>query len=154
MASGTTILPTYPVIPSVPPERTFITTPSSPHDRGWKETPTFATDACPSPTCRRRFGRTQDLERHIHKHLSRCVCCTQPECSWTGSRRCALRDHYRKKHKGVPVPGKETSMIYDAKALIKQLLKEEITLDQAKCDAHSSFRSRAAEVGKLDIWRE
>jgi hypothetical protein len=114
----------------------------------------FSTDACPFPTCQRMFSRIQDLERHIYKHLSRCIYCTQTDCNWTGSRRCALRDHYRRKHEGVPVPEQETSIIYDAKALVKQLLKEEITLAQAVYYAHLLFQNKAAEVGKLDIWRE
>jgi hypothetical protein len=33
-------------------------------------------------------------------------------------------------------------MIYDAKRLVKQLLNEEITVEQAECDARSSFQDR------------
>jgi hypothetical protein len=45
-------------------------------------------------------------------------------------------------------------MIYDARVLVKQLLKKKITLERAVLDAHLSFQSKAAKVGKQDVWRE
>lgn len=45
-------------------------------------------------------------------------------------------------------------MIYDAKALVKRLLDNDIKAEQAKREADSSFRQKAEEIGKLGIWRE
>ncbi|KAH9969731.1 hypothetical protein BC827DRAFT_28913 [Russula dissimulans] len=53
---------------------------------GAKETMS-ATESCPFPTCSKKCGRLQELERHIRKHLPRCIFCRQPDCSWTGTRR-------------------------------------------------------------------
>jgi hypothetical protein len=45
-------------------------------------------------------------------------------------------------------------MIYDANGLVKQLLNKEITVDQAEHEARLSFQRKAAQLGKLGIWRE
>jgi len=62
--------------------------------------------------------------------------------------------HFKKAHPGVPFPKHEGCMIYDAKGLVKQLLNEEITVEQAEREARLSFQSKAAELGKRGLWRE
>jgi hypothetical protein len=94
------------------------------------------------------------LERNIREHLSRCIYCSQPRCNWTGNRRYALQKHLNDKHQGIPVPEKDAFLIYDAQVLVKQLLNGDITVEQAVREAHESFRSKAAQLGKLGVWRE
>jgi hypothetical protein len=76
----------------------------------------------------------------------------QPGCGWTDRRPHTLPMHFKKAHPGVPFPKHEGCMIYDAKGLVKQLLNEEITVEQAECEARLSFQCRATELGKQDIW--
>ena len=104
----------------------------------------LATAICPFPRCPRKFGRPQELERHILRHLSHWICCTQLGCGWTGYRRDLLRGHLRKEHRDVPFLeyGSEGTEIYDAKRLVKQLLKKEITVEEAVCEARAAFRKR------------
>jgi hypothetical protein len=92
-----------------------------------------------------KFGRAQELERHILGHLPRWICCTQPGCDWTGYRRDLLRGHLRKEHRDVPLRehgSEEIKKIYDAKRLVKRLLKKKITVEQAVCEAHAAFGKR------------
>ena len=114
----------------------------------------FAAETCPFLNCHKNYGRRQDLERHILRHIPRCLYCSQPGCNWTGTRRYSLQDHLRQRHGGIPVPDRGSFMIYDAKALVKQLLNREITTEQAVHEAHLSFRIKAELLGKLDLWRE
>jgi len=78
----------------------------------------------------------------------------RPGCGWTGNRRYALRQHFKKAHPGVPFPEHEGFMIYDAKGLAKQLLNEEITVGQAECEARLLYQSKAAQLRKQGIWGE
>jgi len=114
-----------------------------------------AMESCPFPTCLKKCGRLQELERHIRKHLPRCIFCRQQGCSWTGTRRYALVDHMKKRHTGAAIPEPEQGefIIYDAKRLIKQLLNKEITVEEVMCKARSLFRNRALQLGKLGSWR-
>ncbi|KAI9508859.1 hypothetical protein F5148DRAFT_830899 [Russula earlei] len=116
----------------------------------------IAIKTCPFPACLQRCGRPQELERHIRKHLPRCMFCDQPKCNWTGSRRYALMNHFKKKHACVPIPGQdfEKFIIYDAKRLVKQLLNEEISVERAMSRARSAFCDRAVQLGKLGSWRK
>ena len=111
------------------------------------------THVCPFADCAKTYSRREDTERHILQHLPPCVYCSQPGCNWNGNRVYVLRGHFKTKHSDIPVPGKEEFMIYDAKALAKQLLNNEITTEQAASEAHSSFRRKAEQVGRLGLWR-
>jgi len=90
------------------------------------------------------FGRPQELEHHVLRHLPHWICCTQLGCDWTGYRRDLLRGHLRKEHRDVSFfeRGSEGIKVYDAKRLVKQLLKKRITVEQAECEAHAAFRKR------------
>jgi len=115
----------------------------------------IATDVCPFPQCNeQKFGRVQDLKRHVLQHLLHYIYCSQPGCSWTGNRLYALRDHLKKKHEGAPFP-KEHRMfiIYDAKRLVKQLLNRAVTVAQAESEASMSHQNKAMQLGKLGSWR-
>lgn len=114
----------------------------------------IATETCPFLTCHRTYNRRQDLERHILNHLARSMYCSQLGCNWTGTRRDSLLDHLKHKHGGVSVPDRGSSIIYDAKVLVKQLLHKEITTEKAVHDAKLFFRSKAELLGKLNVWRE
>jgi len=114
----------------------------------------FAAETCPFLNCPRTYARRPDLERHIPQHISRWLYCSQLGCDWTGTRRYGLQDHLRQKHGGIPVPDRESFMIYDPKVLVKQLLSREITTEQAVHEAHLLFRSKAVLLGKLNLWRE
>ena len=114
----------------------------------------FTTEFCPFPKCWRQCARRQETERHVRQHLPRCIYCPQPGCGWAGNRRYALRQHFRKAHQGVLFPEHEGCTIYDAKGLVKQLLNKEITVEEAEHEARMSFQSKAAQLGKLGIWRE
>jgi hypothetical protein len=107
----------------------------------------LATAICPFPHCPRKspLGRSQELEQHILRHLPHWICCTQPDCDWTGYRRDLLQGHLRNEHRDVPLfkhGSKGIKKIYDAKRLVKQLLKNEITVEQAECEAHATFGKR------------
>ncbi|KAH9969158.1 hypothetical protein BC827DRAFT_318907 [Russula dissimulans] len=125
---------------SFPLEDVLHSAPSTREETGPRKIPPV-TDTCPFSKCRRRFTRRQETERHALRHLPRFLFCNRPGCDWTGSRRYALRDHLKKKHSSVLLLEQEF-MIYDAKRLVKQLLNEEITVEQAECDARSSFQDR------------
>lgn len=114
----------------------------------------FATETCPFLNCHKTYSRRQDLERHILQHLLRHLYCSQPGCKWTGNRLYGLRGHLKQKHGGAPVPDRGSYMIYDAKVLVKQLLSKEITTEEAVNEAHLSFRRKAEQLGKLNLWRE
>ena len=106
--------------------------------------------ACPDPTCSSdRWGRQQELERHVLKHLPPHICCPQSNCFWRGSRRYALVDHYKKKHPEDTVPPPEVFIIYDAKLLAKRLVNGEITMAEATDEAEASIRKRAGKVGHV-----
>ena len=99
------------------------------------------TGPCPDPTCKskRSWGRKQELERHVLKHLPHYICCPHPSCFWSGSRRCAFKHHYKRKHmKGQPpdLCTPEASTIYNAKPLAKRLVNGEITLAEAINEAN------------------
>jgi hypothetical protein len=51
------------------------------------------------------------------------------------------------------MPGLELFVIYDATALVKQLLNKEINVEQAVGEARSLFQKKAVELGRLGIWR-
>ena len=104
---------------------------------------------CPFPHCSRMFRRLQELERHILRHLPRWICCTQPGCSWNGYRLDLLRSHLRREHQDAPFleHGSEGIKIYDAKRLVKQLLKKNITVEQAECEAHAASQKGDVELG-------
>ena len=114
----------------------------------------FTTEPCPFPECKARYGRPQDLRRHIREyHLPYHIYCGRPGCNWTGNRRYALKNHLAYKHAGVRMPGLGVYMIYDAKELVKQLLRKDINVEQTVGKARSLFRKKAVELGKLGIWK-
>ena len=51
------------------------------------------------------------------------------------------------------MPGLGVYMIYDAKELVKQLLRKDINVEQAVGKARSLFQKKAVELGKLGIWK-
>ena len=120
---------------------------------GSNETP-LATDICPFPECGATYDRPQDLERHTReRHLPYDIYCGQQDCNWTGKRRYALLKHLLNKHSGAPMPESEAFMIYDAKGLVKRLLKKDIKVEQAVSVARSLFQEKAVQLGKLGIRR-
>ena len=44
-------------------------------------------------------------------------------------------------------------MIYDAKGLAKRVLSKEINIEKAVDEARSLYQTKAAELGKLGIWK-
>jgi hypothetical protein len=126
---------------------------STREDIGPDET-VFATEPCPFPNCKARYGRPQDLGRHVREHhLPYHIYCGRPGCNWTGNRRYALKNHLAYKHAVARMPGLEAYMIYDAKDLVKQLLRKNINAEQAVGKARSLFRKKAVELGRLGIWK-
>jgi hypothetical protein len=104
----------------------------------------------PCPKCSKKYTRRQDVERHFREtHLPHHNYCDQPGCDWTGNRHNA---HLADKHKGVLMPEGEY-MIYDAKGLAKRVLNKEINIEQAVDEARSLYQTKAAELGKLGIWK-
>jgi len=114
---------------------------------------TPSADLCPFPQCFRICSTPQDLERHSRHHLPHCIYCSQSGCNWTGYRRYGLANHMKMKHPGVPLPEQDKFLIYDADAIVKQLLNQEITAERANLDAYSLFQNKAVQLGKLGIWR-
>jgi hypothetical protein len=51
------------------------------------------------------------------------------------------------------MPEPEAFMIYDAKGLVKRLLKKDIKVEQAVSVARSLFQERAVQLGKSGIRR-
>jgi hypothetical protein len=141
-------------------------TPSVRKKKSGPKEPPSAQAICPFPKCanrrRRKYGRLQELNRHVRQHLPNHLRCPQKGCNWTGNRRYALRNHIEKKHQGVPLAEhaaeqeheQEGFVIYDAKTLAKQLLNEEIGVDWAVCEARSLFQIKAVQLGMLGAWRE
>ncbi|KAF8500868.1 hypothetical protein F5888DRAFT_1309200 [Russula emetica] len=124
-------------------------------EAGSKETVfKLATETCPFPGCKKKCGRFQELERHIwERHLPPHLYCEQPGCNLTWTRPYLLKSHHTEKHPGVPMPEQDALMIYDAKALSKQVRSKEIGIEQAVHDACSLFEEKARQMGKLGIWR-
>jgi len=148
---------TQPSLPdSVMPieDASFIDTSFTREETGSKETP-FSTKVCPFPKCRKKCGRPQELERHIREHhLPYYIYCGQHGCTWTGSRRYALRYHLTHKHKGIQMPSKlDAFIIYDARGLVKQLLSKEINVEQAVSSAQLLFYEKAVQLGRLGVRR-
>ncbi|KAI0305080.1 hypothetical protein BC826DRAFT_965333 [Russula brevipes] len=143
---------------STTPTHTPTPTPSAARKRsGRKESPS-AQATCPFPKCRRRwkYGRLQELNRHVRQHFPNHLRCPQKGCHWTANRKYALRNHIKKKHLGVTLAEHEQEgfVIYDAKALAKQLLNGEIGVDWAVSEARSLFQMKAVQLGMLGAWRE
>jgi hypothetical protein len=91
---------------------------------------------CPDPTCNQNqtWGRQQELERHVLRHLPHHIYCPYPSCGWMCSRRYALTDHYKRKHpeeKELDYGAPEAFIIYDAKLLAKRIVNGEITIASA-----------------------
>jgi hypothetical protein len=121
-------------------------------DVGSKET-VSATETCSFPGCKKRCGRSQELERHIYeRHLPPHLYCEQPGCDLTSSRFYLLKNHRADKHPGVAMPEKDAFTIYDAKVLAKQVRKKGIGIEQAVHEACSLFEEKAKQMGKLGIW--
>ena len=118
------------------------------HEETWPNEVIPVTTTCPFPKCQRSFPRPQETERHALRHLPRFLLCNRRGCNWVGSRRYALRDHLKKKHASALLSEQEF-ILYDAKGLVKQLLNNEITVEEAECEARSSFENRAGKLGKL-----
>jgi len=114
----------------------------------------FATDSCPSSGCQRKCGRPQELERHILQHLPHWIYCPQSGCNWTGYRRDVLREHLKKEHGGAPLPPSKMFIIYDAKGIVKRVLKKDITIVLAEREALTSFLCNALQLGMLDVWQQ
>jgi len=110
---------------------------SAPYTESSSSVPQSTTGACPDPTCLsdRTWGRQQELERHVLKHLPPHIYCPHSDCFWRGSRRYALAEHYERKHPEDTVPPPEMSTIYDAKPLAKRLVNREITMAEATDEA-------------------
>ncbi|KAH9969164.1 hypothetical protein BC827DRAFT_319011 [Russula dissimulans] len=101
-----------------------------------------------------KYGRNQDVKRHVHQHLPHYIYCSQQGCGWTGIRRYQLRDHLKKKHGGAPFPEEQRMfIIYDAERLVEQLLKREVTVALAENGACMSHQRKAMQLGKLGSWR-
>ena len=60
-----------------------------------------------------------------------------------------LQKHLENKHSGISTPELEAYTIYDAKGLVKQLLNNDINVEQAVCKAQSLFKKKAVQLGKL-----
>ena len=110
------------------------------------------TGPCPEPTCNsnQNWGRKQELERHVLRHLPHHIFCPHPRCSWTGSRRYTFMEHFKKKHPNDKTPdcgAPEEFTIYDAKLLAKRLVDGEITMASAVNEAETLMRRRQ---GRLD----
>jgi hypothetical protein len=112
---------------------------------------TESSPACPDPTCNsdRTWGRQQELERHVLKHLPHHICCPHSNCLWRGSRRYALVEHYKKKHPDDTAPLPEVFIIYDAQLLAKRLVNGEITMAEATDEAHASIQKKERKVGHV-----
>ena len=119
-------------------------------DPGPKGT-SFAKGICPFSDCQRKYGRPQDLERHILQHLPHWIHCPRSGCNWTGNRLEILRAHLKKKHRGAPLPQREMFIIYNAKRIVKQLLKKEVTIALAEYEAWTSFEYGAVRLGILSV---
>jgi hypothetical protein len=120
---------------------------------GSKET-VLATETCPFPGCKKKCGRSQELERHVYeRHLPPHLYCEQPGCDFTsGGRFYLLKSHRADKHPGVAMPEQDAYTIYDAKVLAKQVRTKEIGIEQALREACSLFEEKAKQMGKLGIW--
>lgn len=112
-------------------------------EAGLNESPS-AIENCPFPKCTKMYRRPQEVGRHIREHhLPHDIYCQRPDCNWTGSRCYALRNHLEAKHSGAPMPEREAFMIYDSKRIVKQLLNNEINVEQAMGEAQSLFQEKA-----------
>jgi len=114
----------------------------------------FAIDGCPFSECQRKCGRPQELGRHILQHLPHWIYCPQSGCNWTGYRVDVLRAHLEKRHGEAPLPRRKMFIIYNAKGIVKRVLKKEITIVQAEHEALSSFQYKAVQLGVLDVWQQ
>ena len=112
--------------------------------------------SCPLPNCGRTYNRPQDRHRHIrYYHLPHDHYCELEGCNWTGVRE-VLPNHLKDKHRGIPMPEQEALKtrfnkrfeIYDAKGLVRQLLTNEISLEQALVEVRSLYQNKGVELGK------
>jgi hypothetical protein len=101
---------------------------------------------CPYPTCNplQTWGRRQELERHVLRHLPHHICCPYPSCGWSGSRHYPFVEHYKKKHLKVEAPDSDVpeALTYNAKPLAKRLVNGEITMAAAIKEADTLVRKK------------
>ena len=108
---------------------------------------------CPFPGCNTNCRRPQELERHIcGRHLPPYLHCGQPSCDLTWSRPDSRKIHHASIHPGVPMPEQAAFMIYNAKALARQVRTKTMGPKQAVDEASFLFEGRAIQMGKLDVW--
>ena len=113
----------------------------------------LVTVPCPFRRCKAKSRRFQELERHIReRHLPQDIYCEQPGCDWAGCSPYTFRRHLANKHSGAPMPEQEAYTIYNARGIAKQIVNNEIPVDQAVEEAWSLFEEKAKQVGKLGIW--
>lgn len=138
----------------LPCEDAFSIDSSSVGEETASKKPVSTTWTCPFPECNTNCSRPQELVRHIcGRHLPPYLYCGQPGCDLTWSRPDSRKIHHASIHPGVPMPGQDAFMIYNAKVLARQVRTKEIGPEQAVNEASFLFEGRAIQMGKLDVWR-
>jgi len=107
------------------------------------------------PVCLASLGRPKDRERHVVSHLPQWLHCADPGCSWRGDRWAALNRHRRNAHPSSsqePVKCDASSIIYDPWPLVKGIIAEDTSLEEARKHAISMVEKRALDLTKSGIW--
>lgn len=103
------------------------------------------------PYCKRKFKRSQELNRHLLSNLPDTIQC--PLCPWTCHRRGNLMKHM-KKHPN-PDPGREHGreefQIYDPDKLVQSMANGTSTVERAAEIARSEVKKRFEELDKVDV---
>jgi len=109
------------------------------------------------PVCLASLGRLKDRERHVLSHLPKWLHCPNPSCPWRGDRWEALNIHRRNAHPSnsqEQVKSDASSIIYDPWPLVKSIITNDISLEEARKRAVLMVEKRALELTKSGLWED
>ncbi|KAI0301020.1 hypothetical protein B0F90DRAFT_1817307 [Multifurca ochricompacta] len=131
---------------------TDLTALDSPHQSFSVPTPNRPPLYCPDSNCEKRFGRQQELNRHIIAlHLPDWIYCPYSSCSWRGHRVEDFKDHLEKWNCGL-LPTKEHYEIYNTKLVLSWISENGMSIYAVAWHALRFVEQKARELGKLEEW--
>ena len=110
------------------------------------------------PLCFHPFSRRQDRDRHLSSHLPYWIACSYSDCAWRGYRLDAFRKHwFNSEHKSESghVPDEYMSnlyqKLYDPGPLVEQILRDPISIRDAKIRAVTLIKDQAEALNRRDL---
>jgi hypothetical protein len=105
------------------------------------------------PVCEQGFGRVQERNRHVRKHLPFWLYCPFFGCSWRNDRPYILATHWAENHAYFgEAPRPEDCRIYNPDPLVQSVISGELLIEEATEIALQEVRIRAQEQNKVGIW--